>query len=311
MYNHTPIYEDFQSRPKKRPITMNQLLSWKIVIRKDDHYYATNAFHLLEGSSDAAIQCAVFKGTTRGDFLKRQNMEGPIFEQIEVAYQFVIQNLPAQSEVKGLFRHEKYALPEAAIREAIANAVCHRSYLIPRKIQVALYDDRLEVTSPGTLNKDITLEKMREGMSSVRNKGIAEAFIYMRIVETWGSGIPNIFKAMQEYNLPEPEMQDFHGDFRITLSWNRKLPNPTQSLPNPTQSLPNPTQYSKKELLILQALKSNPSITQGEMAQSLGMDTNQIKYYLNKLKNGSNPAIRHIGTTRNGYWEVLVEITEK
>ena len=103
--------------------------------------------------------------------------------------------------------------------------------MIPRKIQVALYDDRLEVTSPGTLNKDITLEKMREGMSSVRNKGIAEAFIYMRIVETWGSGIPNIFKAMQEYNLSEPEMQDFHGDFRITLSWNRKLPNPTQSHP--------------------------------------------------------------------------------
>ena len=52
-------------------------------------------------------------------------------------------------------------------------------------------------------------------------------------------------------------------------------------------------------------------MTQGEMAQSLGMDTNQIKYYLNKLKNGSNPVIRHIGTTRNGYWEVLVEITEK
>ena len=47
---------------------------------------------------------------------------------------------------------------------------------------------------------------------------------------------------------------------------------------------------------------------QGEMAQSLGMDSNQIKYYLNKLKNGPNPAIRHIGTTRNGYWEVLVEI---
>jgi predicted HTH transcriptional regulator len=116
---------------------------------------------------------------------------------------------------------------------------------------------------------------------------------------------------MQEYNLPEPEMQDFHGDFRITLSWNRKLPNPTQSLPNPTQSLPNPTQYSEKELLILQALKNTPSMTQGEMAQSLGMETNQVKYYLNKLKNGSNPAIRHIGTTRNGYWEVLVEITEK
>ena len=126
-------------------------------------------------------------------------------------------------------------------------------------------------------------------------------FTHTRIVETWGSGIPNIFKAMQEYNLPEPEMHDFHGDFRITLSWTKKLPNPTQSYPITTQ-------YSEKELLILHALKNNPSMTQGEIAQSLEMETNQVKYYLNKLKNGSNPTIRHIGTTRNGYWEVLVEI---
>lgn len=82
-------------------------------------------------------------------------------------------------------------------------------------------------------------------------------------------------------------------------------------LPNPTQSLPNPTQYSEKELLILHALKNNPSMTQGELAQSLEMDANQVKYYLNKLRDGSNPAIHHTGTTRNGYWEVLVEIAEK
>ena len=65
---------------------------------------------VLEGANedfpDAKIQCAVFKGSTRGEFLKRQNMDGPIFEQIESAYQFVMQNLPVQSKVKGLFRHD-------------------------------------------------------------------------------------------------------------------------------------------------------------------------------------------------------------
>ncbi len=52
-------------------------------------------------------------------------------------------------------------------------------------------------------------------------------------------------------------------------------------------------------------------MTQGELAQSLEKDANQVKYYLNKLRDGSNPAIHHTGTTRNGYWEVLVEIAEK
>ena len=65
---------------------------------------------VLEGANedypDAKIQCAVFKGSTRDEFLKRQNMDGPIFEQIESAYQFVMQNLPVQSKVKGLFRHD-------------------------------------------------------------------------------------------------------------------------------------------------------------------------------------------------------------
>lgn len=69
-------------------------------------------------------------------------MDGPIFEQIESAYQFVMQNLPVQSKVKGLFRHDRTLLPESAVREAIAHAICHRSYLIPRKEQVALYEDR-------------------------------------------------------------------------------------------------------------------------------------------------------------------------
>ena len=320
IYEFTAGTLDKKERAALRRPTVNQLLSWKLLKKNGRALMASNGFRLLQGENedypDAKIQCAVFKGSTRGEFLKRQNMDGPIFEQIESAYQFVMQNLPVQSKVKGLFRHDRTLLPESAVREAIANAICHRSYLIPRKVQVALYEDRLEVTSPGSLCKDITVEKMREGMSSVRNKGIAEAFIYMRIVETWGSGIPNIYKAMQEYGLPEPVLQDFHGDFRIVLYWKKSRttqkttqshpipPNPTQSHPIP----PNATQYSEVEWNLLKMLKGNPNLSQSEMAEKLGMNINRLKYYLNELRKAPSPAIRHIGTTRNGYWEVLVEI---
>ena len=314
IYDFTAGTLSKKERAALRRPTVNQLLSWKLLKKDGRSLVASNGFWLLQGTNedfpDAKIQCAVFKGNVRGDFLKRQNMEGPLFEQIESAYQFVMQNLPVQSKIKGLFRHDSSFLPESAVREAIANAVCHRSYLIPRKVQVALYDDRLEVTSPGTLCRDITLEKMREGMSSVRNKGIAETFIYMRIVETWGSGIPNIFKAMQESGLPEPVMQDFHGDFRITLYWKKSVQS-HPILPNPTQShpiLPNPTQYSEVEWNLLKILKDNPKLSQSEMAERMGMKINRLKYYLNELRKAPNPAIRHIGTTRDGYWEILVDI---
>jgi len=55
-------------------------------------------------------------------------------------------------------------------------------------------------------------------------------------------------------------------------------------------------------------LKENSALTQGEMAQKLGWDANQVKYCLNKLRNAQNPAIRHVGTTRTGRWEVLMEL---
>lgn len=65
----------------------------------------------------------------------------------------------------------------------ISNAVCHRSYLTRWKIQVALFDDRLEVTFPGMLNNEITIEKMKIGLFKIRNKGITATFSYMNVVE--------------------------------------------------------------------------------------------------------------------------------
>ena len=87
----------------------------------------------------------------------------------------------------------RYSLEELEnIRELIANAVAHRSYLEPGNIQVALYDDRLEITSPGMLLNNVTIEKMIEGYSRPRNPAIARAFAYMKIIEKWGTGIPRL-----------------------------------------------------------------------------------------------------------------------
>ena len=284
IYDFTAGTLSKKERAALRRPTVNQLLSWKLLKKDGRSLVASNGFWLLQGTNedfpDAKIQCAVFKGNVRGDFLKRQNMEGPLFEQIE-----------------------------SAVREAIVNAVCHRSYLIPRKVQVALYDDRLEVTSPGTLCRDITLEKMREGMSSVRNKGIAETFIYMRIVETWGSGIPNIFKAMQESGLPEPVMQDFHGDFRITLYWKRGLPKTTQkATQKATQKTTQKTtqKISEMELKILEVIKENNGFSRNEIAKAIGNITpDGIKYHLSSLQ--KKRLLKRVGGRKEGYWKVLIQ----
>lgn len=170
-----------------RRIGISQLLSFKVVLQEKGKYYATNGYQLLDGRleeyPDAAIQCAVFKGMTRNIFITRKEFSGCIDEEVESAYAFVLEHIDLGARIDGLARQDIYELPIRTIREIITNAVCHRSYLCPGKVQVALFDDRLEVTSPGMLDKDLTIEKMKAGISKIRNGVIAKIFAYMNMVE--------------------------------------------------------------------------------------------------------------------------------
>ena len=157
-------------RSAVKDVTKNVLLSWGI-LKKDENekIYPTNAYIYLTGQGGlrSMIQCAVFKGTPRAVFLDRRNYEGP---------------------------------PDS-IRELIVNAVMNCSYIQNSNIQVAIYDDRLEITSPGGLLPGVTIELMKEGFSKIRNRSLANAFAYMNLVEAWGCGIPKLMQAMQEYLL--------------------------------------------------------------------------------------------------------------
>ena len=114
-------------------------------------------------------------------------------------------------------RKEKYELPPEAIREMIINAHCHRKILDESCIQVAIYDDRLEVTSPGGLYNGLTYEEVMNGHSKIRNKGIANIFSQMGLIEAWGSGIKRILNAAEKYGLPKPRIQEFDNMFRVEL----------------------------------------------------------------------------------------------
>uniref|UniRef100_UPI00286EE72E ATP-binding protein n=1 Tax=Anaerosporobacter sp. TaxID=1872529 RepID=UPI00286EE72E len=208
-------------RDKVRPLTRNQLLSWGLLVEKNGELLPSNGFCLLAGKPipfvQSKIQCAVFKGTTRAVFVDRKEYSGSIQNQIDEAYDFVLRMIRMGAKIEGLYRQDVYEISIGTIREIICNAVCHRSYLEPANVQVALYDDRLEVTSPGMLSYGMSIEKIKEGYSKIRNRGIASAFAYMKIIESWGSGIPRIIQECKEYGLEEPELIDFDGDFRVNI----------------------------------------------------------------------------------------------
>ena len=194
-------------RESIKSVGIQQLLSWGVLIEQNGNLYPTNAYAILTGCDilPTAIQCALFKGTTKAIFVDRREYNGPIWEQIEQAYLFVLRNIHLGATLKGIYRQDIYEIPPDAIRELIINAVVHRSYLDHGNIQIAIYDDRLEVLSPGKLPMGQTLERMKQGYSRIRNEALASAFSYMNLIEHWGSGIPRIIEIINTAGLRPPE----------------------------------------------------------------------------------------------------------
>ena len=218
------LCQDIESFRKKagmseHSVKKEQLINWKILKQSEGQLLATNAYALLTSDyfSFSKTQCAVFKGTDRAVFLDKREFTGPIYTQIEEAVDFVLRNIRLGATIDGLERKEKYELPPEAIREMIINARCHRNLLDESCIQVAVYDDRLEVTSPGRLYNGLTYEEVMNGHSKIRNKGIANIFSQMGLVEAWGSGIKRILNAAEAYGLSKPRFQEFDNMFRVEL----------------------------------------------------------------------------------------------
>ncbi len=203
-----------------KDLTKNQLLGWGLLAEDEDGcIHPTNGYIFLQGKDQflSQIQCGMFKGKSRAVFVDKREYTGPLWQQIEDAFQFALRNIRLGARIEGIYRQDIYELPPDSIRELIINAVMNCSFLQNSHIQVAVYDDRLEITSPGGLLPGVTIERMKEGYSKIRNRALAHAFLYMNMIEAWGSGIPKLMESMREYGLEEPEFIDMGIGLRINL----------------------------------------------------------------------------------------------
>lgn len=299
-----------------KDVTKNVLLSWGLLAEAEDgSIQPTNGYVFLRGEDYflSQIQCGMFKGNTRSVFVDKREYDGPLWKQIDEAFQFVLRNIHLGARLNGIYRQDIYELPPDSIRELIINAVMNCSFLQSSHIQVAIYDNRLEITSPGGLMSGVTLDKMKEGYSKIRNRALAHAFLYMNLIEAWGSGIPKLMKNMQDYGLQEPEFLDMDTDLRINLYRNTEnvqlgTTQATQVAPSTTQASQNiirddiQTVIGDEDKKILEIIKTNPYTSQREIANVLDWKIDRVKYYLKKMKHEG--IVRRVGSSQKGYWEV-------
>ena len=293
-----------------KEVGRQQLRAWGVLIERDGKDHPSNAYAILTGCGalHVATQCGVFKGTTKEIFVDRREYTGPIWEQIEEAFQFVLRNIHLGATIVGIYRQDVYEIPSDAIRELIINAAVHRSYLDHGNIQVAVYDDRLEITSPGKLPMGQTLERMKEGYSQIRNEALAYAFSYMNLIEHWGSGIPRIIGKVKAAGLREPEFIGGEVDLRINIYRGQNNDIGVNNGVNGVKTDVNDAVYADKNLpdhiqKLLKLIAENPTETQAQYAEKLGVSKRTISRIIVKLK--EQGILEQQGSRRKAKWIIL------
>ncbi len=167
---------------------------------------------------DAWIQAGRFQGIDKSRILDRAELRGPLIEAIEAAVGFVQKHDLHGADIGAVRRRERWSLPPVAVREAIINAVAHADYSQHgAPIRVSLFDDRLEVESPGLLPLGLTVDDLRRGISKLRNRVIGRVFHELGLIEQWGSGIQRMTAACRAAGLAEPGLEEIGTRFRVTL----------------------------------------------------------------------------------------------
>ena len=166
----------------------------------------------------ARMEFAHFAGTAAGEtILDRKTIEGRLPQQLEQMESLLRLHLRNAGVIRGFEPEVQTELPLEMLREALTNALVHRDYSLSAPVRVFLFEDRLEIRSPGPLPNSVTLENVRAGIHVERNPIILSLMSKLGLMTRLGTGIVRIFRLAAERGLPEPELAESGAEFVVTL----------------------------------------------------------------------------------------------
>lgn len=183
--------------------------------RLDEGY--TVAAELLSDKNDSRGIDVVRFGEDINTILDRDNYSGQsILQQYYLALQKFRQYYQHE-KIIGSTRETINQIPEEAFREAVANALVHRAWDINSQIRISMFDDRIEVASPGGLPEGMTAAEYLSGQLSIlRNPIIANVFFRLGLIEQFGTGVKRILNSYKD-SVVQPKFDIGKNHIRITL----------------------------------------------------------------------------------------------
>ncbi|MBF0555324.1 MAG: putative DNA binding domain-containing protein [Nitrospirae bacterium] len=150
---------------------------------------------------------------------KNESLRGNIFELLISSWERLSLYLSHKTEREDNKFVPKYIYPEGACRESLINAIAHRDYSIQNGIEIYIFDDRMEIKSPGALLSTIKIEELKElkGAHESRNSLITSVLAKNKIMRELGEGLKNIFDIINTSDLKKPELSSDSQSFTITL----------------------------------------------------------------------------------------------
>ena len=187
---------------------------------------------------------------------------------IDSGLDYILAKINMGCYFKGAYRHDRYELPPDEMRELVINAFAHRSYLEHNApVFLAIYDTRVEITSPGGFPRGQTAERAVAGYSKIRNEVLAKALNYMRFIEEWGSGLKRVNEVLGEYGVKKISVDDAGFAVRMNVyrsnATGSEVVKPKHATENPTGEVVNEVvNEAVNEVVkqIYEGIRHNPGI---------------------------------------------------
>lgn len=228
---------------------------------------------------DAWIQAGRFAGTNKSKIIDSLEIHSLPVPAIEGAIAFVQKHALHGASIGSVRRKERWNLPPLAVREAVINAVAHADYAQRgAPIRISIFDDRLEIESPGLLPFGLTVQDLHDGISKLRNRVIGRVFNAIGLIEQWGSGVQRMVDACREAGLAVPVFEEIATRFRVTIG----------------STSVAPPELDATDQAILQALVDDGGMSTSQVAKSISLTPRATRTRLGKLVDRG--LVREVGT---------------
>ncbi len=263
---------------------------------------------------------------TAGEYADSEDFAGPLDKVFADALAFIMRNLHKVQEVGASVNSPGVPeVPKEVFEELLVNALVHRDYMVSAAIRLLMYDNRIEIISPGHLPNNLTVEKIQAGNSNIRNP-ILMSFAAKKILPYHGLG-SGIKRALEKW--PNIDFRDDRdGCLFVATVWRRGVKGAIERGPwaeqprgasgevneggakarsygaiNETNGTIKGEKGTKNEQRVLSACREKRSVTVDELTVRLGVSVRTVKRALAALQNQGR--LRRVGGRKFGYWEVL------